>query len=241
MNFIRHMKASYFSTFSDRFFFLCGLILAGSEAAKQLTLTFILGNGQYNWWYFPFQLCSIPMYVLLAWPWFRSDSIRRMLLCFLMTYSLLGGIAVFADTSGLHYPLPILTVHSYLWHFALIFIGLCAGVLFLNNLLQKRKSVLFSSTLSSKYPPRPFLRSTLLYLACCLAAEIFNLSFDRFGTINMFYINPDYRMQQIVFRDLVPLIGNSAAILVYITASITGAFLLFLLWGAVFRILRRRR
>ena len=77
---------------------------------------------------------------------------------------------------------------------------------------------------------RAFAGSTGLYLLCCLAAEIINLSFDRLGTINMFYINPDYRMQQIIFHDLSFLIGNLPAIFLYIAATILGAFLLFLAW-----------
>ena len=46
-------------------------------------------------------------------------------------------------------------------------------------------------------------------------------------------------MQQVVFRDLVSLIGNLPAILVYITATVAGAFLFFLVWNLLFRIIRR--
>ena len=93
---------TYFPGLSDRIFFLCGVLMLGSEVWKQCLLTFVLGHGTYNWWYFPFQLCSIPMYVLLAYPWLRRESTRRMLLAFLMSYCFLGGVAVFADTSGLN-------------------------------------------------------------------------------------------------------------------------------------------
>ena len=56
----------------------------------------------------------------------------------------------------------------------------------------------------------------------------------------MFYINPDYRMQQIVFRELVSLIGNTPVIFLYVASSILGAFLLHLIWRCVFRIMNRR-
>ena len=97
---------------TDGFFFTCGLFMLSSEIWKQLTLTFILNDGQYNWWHFPFQLCSIPMYILLIYPWIRRSALKQTLLTFLMCYGLLGGIAVFADTTGLHYPLPALTASS---------------------------------------------------------------------------------------------------------------------------------
>ena len=194
-----------------------------TETAKQLVLTFILGGGRYNWWYFPFQLCSIPMYILLSWPWLSSPGIRRTLLGFLMCYSLLGGIAVFADTSGLHYPLAVLTAHSYLWHIALIIIGIFAGTVY--HSLFRTEGLL-----------RAFSGGTGLYLSCCLTAEILNLALDRFGTINMFYINPDYQMQQVVFRDISLLIGNLPCIFLYICATVFGALILLLVWKLIFRV-----
>lgn len=212
-----------------------------SEIWKQLTLTFMLGHGTYNWWYLPFQLCSIPMYLLLAYPWIRRELARQALLSFLMCYGLMGGIAVFADTSGLQYPLESLTIHSYTWHILLILIGISAGIVYCRGLSAgSRDKFIFSRVLTRAFPFSPFLHSTLIYLACCLIAEILNLSLDRFGTINMFYINPDYKMQQIVFRDLLPFIGNTASIFLYIAACIFGAFLLYLIWRMLYRLLSCR-
>lgn len=227
MKALRTFREKYFPSFSDRLFFLCGLLMLCSEIWKQYTLTFPLGGGAYNWWYFPFQLCSIPMYILAAYPWLRRPGIRRTLLAFLMCYTLLGGIAVFADTSGLHYAYAPLTVHSYLWHCLLILLGILSGFVYFRSFENENTLCAFAG-------------STGLYLICCAAAEVFNLTFDRFGGINMFYINPDYRMQQIVFRDLSLVIGNLPAILLYIAVTVLGAFLLLLAWRLLFGLLLRR-
>ena len=48
--------------------FSCGLLLAFFELYKQGFLYFVVNGRCYNWWYFPFQLCSIPMYLCLAYP-----------------------------------------------------------------------------------------------------------------------------------------------------------------------------
>ncbi|MEG0369488.1 MAG: hypothetical protein RR593_05755, partial [Hungatella sp.] len=45
--------------------FFCGILLAFSEVYKQLFLYYVVGQGCYDWWYFPFQLCSLPMYLCL--------------------------------------------------------------------------------------------------------------------------------------------------------------------------------
>ena len=243
MKVIKHFLSKHLPYRSDRIFFLCGLVMLTTEIWKQLVLTFSLGGGHYNLWYLPFQLCSIPMYVLLAYPWLRNEKLRKALLCFLMCYCLLGGSAAFADTSGMHYASDALTVHSWLWHVFLILIGISAGFLYCRKYAGFPKTtgkILFSRSLSGAFPQRPFLGATALYLACCCIAEVFNLSLDRYGNINMFYINPDYEMQQVVFRNLVPVLGNGAVILLYIAATVFGAFLLFLAWGLIFRLFFRR-
>ena len=76
----------------NRFFFVTGMILLGSEAGKQLLLTFSVGKGHYLWWYFPFQLCSIPMYLLPLLPFLKGEK-RRCVLAFLSTLTLLGAMA----------------------------------------------------------------------------------------------------------------------------------------------------
>lgn len=226
-------------TKTDLIFLITGLLMLFSEICKQLTLTFVLGAGQYDWWYFPFQLCSIPMYILLAYPWIHSAGIKTTLLCFLMCYGLLGGIAVFADTTGMHYPLDSLTVLSYAWHICLIFIGVYTGFTFIRFFRTHNKRTLFSRALRRAFPLRPFLYASCLYLLCCLIAVLLNLMLNRLDTVNLFYINPDYKMQQIIFRDLVPVLGNNNVLILYIFCTVLGAFLIFLIWKFIFTLTAR--
>lgn len=121
----------------EKVLFFIGIFLLTSEILKQLLLTFVMNNGHYNLWYFPFQLCSLPMYLLVLYPFFHTEPARNTILGFLSTYNLLGGIAVFFDTSGMHYPLLILTVHSYLWHILLIVTGILSGIFLVQNYRQK--------------------------------------------------------------------------------------------------------
>ena len=196
------------------FFFYCGFLMLLSEIWKQYCLTYIINDQTYNWWYFPFQLCSIPMYVCLILPWCYSPRIRGVLLAFLMDFGLLGGIFTFLDTTGMYYSLPLLTIHSFAWHILLILIGVRAG-------LCKEADPSLAG----------WVKCVCLFLACCLAATMFNLLFHPYGKINMFYISPYYAMRQVVFRDIAGLLGNSAGILLYILSIITGSGLVHLLWN----------
>ncbi len=60
----------------NHFYLYCGILMLLSELWKQWRLTYILNHRQYNWWYFPFQLCSIPMYLCLVIPWVHYDAIN---------------------------------------------------------------------------------------------------------------------------------------------------------------------
>lgn len=95
---------------TDIIFFHTGAAMVISEIWKQLYLTFAINHGQYDWWYFPFQLCSLPMYLLVMLPLLRSRKIRTVIYTFLMDYVLLSGIFVFFDIRGLFYPRPLLTL-----------------------------------------------------------------------------------------------------------------------------------
>ncbi len=201
-----------------RFFFACGTIMLLSEIWKQYCITFLINEHAYDWWHFPFQLCSVPMYLCLLLP-FVPEDIQEIFLTFLMTFGMMGGIFTFFDTSGMHYPYAPLTAHSYLWHVLLVIIGAMAGI------------CLNKSGCSPKSPLRKFSGSACCYLICCAIATVFNIIFHPYGDINMFYISPYYAMGQKVFREIALLCGNTAGIFIYIAASLAGAYMIFLIWN----------
>ena len=188
-----------------------GVFLLVTEVGKQLMLTFAINGGKYCWWYFPWQLCSIPMYVCLI-----AAAAGRLDVClsYLATFGLMGGVAAFFDTGGFVLDHPLLTVHSYVWHFVIVGVGLYAAV--------KRKSFRF-------LPP------LLVYLGSAAIAEIINVAAFDAGCrpINMFYISPRYLFPLMVLKELVPVIGNAATIAVYILVCIAAAFLLNALEKAI--------
>lgn len=201
----------------NQILFWAGTVLLVSELWKQLVINLVLqpaGSGAYAVWYFPFQLCSTPMYVcLLLMPAVRAGKERLVyaLDTYLTTYGMLGGIFAFFDTSGfteLGY-LPI-SVHSYLWHILLIGIGMLASY----ALIAQQRS--------------DFFGATALFLGNCLVAQLLNKGLGQFGTINMFYINPKYKMAQKYFGDIALYLGNNPGILVYVLTILLGATTIYI-------------
>lgn len=188
---------------------VCGLLLALMELYKQAFLYFIVNGGRFDWWYFPFQLCSIPMYLcLLALlpGWKRYAAACTV---FLQDFGLLGGIMALAVPPGLMHPYWTLTLHGFLWHFILIFIGLfCA----------------FSG--ASDLCWRGFLRTLPLYFSCCLTALFINVAAGPSSGAEMFYISPFRPSEQPIFHQISSSLGIFPGILIYIAAMLLGAALI---------------
>lgn len=175
------------------------------EVIKQLILTFHIGKGAYQWFYFPFQLCSVPMYLCIAAGISQNERVYDACTGFMASFGLLGGICAFFDTSGFHYPVWVLTVYSYVWHILLIVLGIYSAYI--------RKNTDF----------RPALK---LFLICSLAAELINVSVTLFlgQDINMFYINLLVPCIQAVARDAAGVTGDVPAIIMYWGSVLLGGF-----------------
>lgn len=170
----------------DKILFKCGLFLLISEIYKQIFYTFYIDNGSYPYWIFPFQLCSVPMYLCLILPLMKNHKIKEMIYNFMASYNLMGGFVSFLEPSGLIHEYVTLTIHAFIWHMMLIFIGLL--IIFTK---QGAKDI-------HDYP-----KAITTYLSLCLIAFIINLFFYKRsnGTINMFFIGPA-NSSIIIFKDI---------------------------------------
>ena len=234
---------------------ILAVLLPLSEVWKQLLLTYI-HEGTYQLWYFPFQLCSMPLYLL---PLRQLLSARRRTLThrrtqtsrktlthrrtvqtltdFLADFGLLAGIFAFADQTGMHYSLSVLTLHSYLWHFIMIFLGLFLHLsgsspksavnkspadkpAVKSELLAKPASFSFRKSLKSFLPP------ALLFLLLAGIAELLNCLLHTRGSIDMFYISPWEPSTQVILRSVADRFGRRAEIVLYLCLIFTGAGLI---------------
>lgn len=54
-----------------------GIFLALCEVYKQLFYYYQVHDHVYPWWIFPFQMCSVPMYLSLIAPWLKPGKVQR--------------------------------------------------------------------------------------------------------------------------------------------------------------------
>ncbi len=189
-----------------------GVFLLLTEIYKQLFYYYHIGEGIYQWWIFPFQLCSVPMYLCLIAPWLKEGKVQAAMYHFMTTFNLLGGIMAFAEPSGIIHGYWTLTLHAFVWHMMLIFVGL----------------YLIASGRGAK-TVKDYLSSVVLFLVLAVIAFAINLLFWDVsgGTIKMFYVGPAISPLA-VFKDIATNCGWYVNTPIYLVAVSLGAFLIFL-------------
>ena len=199
-----------------KLFYVLAIYFLLSEIIRQILL--YREFAQFNWWYFPFQLCSMPLYDLPLYLYLlkRNRKSSTILATFMMAYGALGGLIVFLDTSGLHFRNPMLTCNSYLWHIMMVVL-----------------SVLLFRYAKTDLTSEGFRKVCIVYLIHALIATILNIVLRPLGSLNMFYISPYEKMYQIVFKEIGEALGNPFAIILYIFCSLIGGGIIMYLYHLI--------
>ena len=195
----------------DRLLFGIGLFLALTEVYKQLFYYYTMDSTpHYHWWIFPFQLCSVPMYMCLIIPFIKVDKVKNALYNFLVSYNLLGAFVSFFEPSGLIHKHWTLTVHAFIWHMLIVFVGVYIG-------LSGR----------AKLRGRGFFYNFILYVVICVIGFIINLSLRGVsdGSINMLYVGPS-NSPIIVFKTICEKFGWYVNTPIYMFALTVGGFII---------------
>lgn len=202
----------------DMLTFAVGIALMLGEAYKQLFYPAVEGAWRAD--LFPFQLCSIPMYVAVSAPFIKNDRARMAAYTFLATYGLMGGAASYISPGTMLRPYLAMTLHSFLWHLTLIFLGVHAAA---SGRCGKR-----------------FSDAAVFYLCLCAAAFAINFtSHASHPEVNMFYLGPT-PSELPICRDITAALGWQVNSILYMAALTLCAFLIHLSWRAVLSLAYRK-
>lgn len=135
------------------------------------------------WGCFPFQLCSVPMYLSLWCAVCRNQKVNSWLYECMFAVNMFGGLMAFIEPSGIQHGYVTLTAHAYIWHMLLIFLGLY--LYFSKRACTERGG---------------YKKAAVSYLVSCAAAQGMNLLFA--GKINCFYISPYVISPLAVFKNI---------------------------------------
>lgn len=194
-----------------------GIMMIILEIYKQIIFTY--QANAYQWYAFPFQFCSTPMYLFIIYGLNKNHKVDQYLLSFLATYSTFAGIAVMLYPADVFIETIGINIQTMVHH------GLMAAVGF-SLLITKFK-------LSIKY----FLKGSAVFAILMTLAMIMNNIFNMQGidaTFNMFFINERFGSHLPILMDIEPLVPHLAFLAIYLFGFSFVASIIFMI-GYLFR------
>ena len=199
-------------------------VLILSEVFKQLFLYYVTNDNSICWGEFPFQMCSLPMYLCPIAVLSKSERVKRAAYGFMMCFNLLGGFAGMFEPSGVFLKQVPLTIHAVAWHVSLVFLGLY--IMFSGRAGRDRKE--FGDVVKT-------------FLVCCFIAFAINtlIGITVGDTVNMFFVGPN-NSPIIIFNTISKKFGWVASTVIYIPVTTLAAGAVYWLSLKV-RALREKR
>lgn len=151
--------------------FAYGLAFLGLEIYHEINRYFALGH--YDWSSFPFQFCSIPIYMCPILPFIKNEKVKNACFYYLGTFCLVSGIfpLLFGQGQLCRWPNPWDTVRSFIWHILIVHIAIISIV-----------HVKIGSNIKQNY--KPLIGAILLFISFTVVAQLINVTLHYTGGIN---------------------------------------------------------
>ncbi len=164
----------------NRIVLVTALVTIGLEVYKQINLTFGDGSGEpaYQWYAFPWQFCSTPMYVGLLAGLCRKGRLHDALCSYLATFALFAGLAVMVYPNTVFISTIGSNIQTMVCHGGMVITG-----------------VLLLASGHVKLEWKSLLRAVPVFMVMVLVAAVMNEVAYVTGlleqhTFNMFFISP---------------------------------------------------
>lgn len=207
----------------NRILLLCiGIFLLLAELYKQFFYYYVVWGGSYRWWIFPFQLCSVPMYLCLICGFCKNEKFNKWLYEFMFAFNFFGGIITFIEPSGINHPYVTLTLHAYIWHLMLIFLGFY---------------LYFSKRACTSW--KGYLKGSAVFGITVVVAQIINVCLQGKDGATMFFISPYAPSSLFFFGDFYLQHGWLANMCLYLFGLVFAGALIYYI-GYLIRWLRSK-
>lgn len=209
------------------------IVMVVLEIYKQLIFS-LSHNGEvftwdYQWYAFPFQFCSSPLYGLPFIAFLPSGRVRDAFISFFAYFSLFAGVAVFLYPNDVFISTIGINIQTMVHHGAQIFIGV-----FL--IARNRKS------LTHKF----FLSGVTVFAAFVIVAMILNVSVHNMllsagidETFNMFYVSPYFDCTLPVLSSIDAILPYPVFACVYVFGFTIVAMIIYFISRGVVRIIEK--
>jgi len=198
-----------------------GIIALILEILKQIIWSFNydpitrLITWDYEWYAFPFQLCTTPIYVSLISLFMKKNKARDALLSYMAYFTILGSIMTMILPDSCFVETTLVNIHTMFLH--------CGSFVV---------SVYLLITKEVRIDQKTFITGFIIFLLFIFLAELLNIVIFSSNilsgeTFNMFYISPYFISHLPVFNVLQESLPFVIYLLMYILILLAGAFIVY--------------
>ncbi len=202
-----------------RVVWVTALIVALLEVYKQINYSFSYENGityDYQWYAFPFQFCSTPMYVGLLAGIFKKGKIHDSLCAYLATYAVFAGLSVMAYPVSVFISTIGINIQTMICHGSMITVGIY--LLYSGYVPLKHKTILKAMPVFAVNVALATVMNEIAYRSGLLDRE----------TFNMFFISPYCDPHLPVYSLVQGVIPFPFCLILYIAGFTAAAYLVLL-------------
>jgi len=203
------------------------LIMITLEIYKQLNFSYngLTDTWDYQWYAFPFQFCSVPMYVMLIASLVKKGKVENALYAFLGTYTLFAGMAVMLYPNDVFVTTVGINLQTMVHHGLMMVVGIYM-------LASKRVPLTIKSV----------LKASIIFSIIFLMAIAMNYTAHFAGlteTFNMFFVSPYFGTHLPVLSLIYPLVPYIVYLFIY-TFGFTLVSYIVILIAKLFSILFKK-
>ena len=215
-----------------RVVWVTAVIVTALEIYKQINYSFSYENGiafDYQWYAFPFQFCSTPMYVGLLAGIFRKGKVHESLCAYLATYALFAGLSVMVYPTSVFVPTIGINIQTMICHGSMITIGI---YLFATGYVPlKHKTVLKAMSVFAVTVAMAAIMNEIAFQAGLLERE----------TFNMFFISPYCEPSLPVYSLVQDVVPFPLSLVIYVLGFTAAAEIVLLIGMAVSAVTKKKQ
>lgn len=207
------------------------LLVTALEIYKQINYSFGYSTGaiefSYQWYAFPFQFCSTPMYIGLLAGIFRKGKLHDHLCAYLATYAVFAGLCVMAYPGDVFCTTVGINIQTMIWHGSMIVVGV--------YLLASGHVKLSGKTVLKALP----VFAVMVLMAMGMNEVAYQTGLLEEHTFNMFYISPYCPPSLPVYSLVQQVLPYPISLALYVAAFTLAAYIILLAAMGVGSLIRR--
>ena len=207
--------------------FETAVLVTLAEIYKQINYSFSYSDGitfDYQWYAFPFQFCSTPMYVGLLAGVLKKGKLQDALYAYLATFAVFAGVCVMIYPGDVFVGTLGINIQTVICHGSMICIGVYlfyTGTVKLEHRTIIKAMAVFACTVSMAV-----LFNEIAYWSGLLERE----------TFNMFFISPHCKPSLPVYSQVQAVVPYPWCLLIYILGFTMASYLILLIAMGVQRL-----